>query len=297
MTKRRILITGGTGQVGTELLRCSWPEDVELVAPTRSELDLRDCENVERYVSSGDFAAVVNSGAYTAVDRAESEILAAWKVNALGPAALASATRDCGIPLLQLSTDYVFDGLKEGLYLEDDPIAPVGVYGASKEAAEQAVRSGNPRHIILRTAWVISAHGNNFVKTMLRLGREKPVIRVVNDQRGCPTSASDIAGTLAAITLRCLKESDGFPTGTYHFVNGGDATWYDLACEVFKELKNAGYQVPTLEPIATNEYPTPARRPPNSRLSTEKLKRDFGIEPREWASALRPVLTDLLSAK
>ncbi|MBD9520723.1 dTDP-4-dehydrorhamnose reductase [Ensifer sp. ENS02] len=297
MIKRRILITGGTGQVGGELLRYSWPKDVELVAPTRNEVDLANCDRLEQYVSTGSFSAVVNSGAYTAVDRAESDILSAWKVNALAPAALASATRVLNIPLLQLSTDYVFDGVKDGLYLEDDPIAPVGVYGASKEAGEQAVRSGNPRHIILRTAWVISAHGNNFVKTMLRLGREKPVVRVVNDQRGCPTSASDIAATLAAITLRSLNDSDGFPTGTYHFVNGGHATWYDLAREVFKECKNAGYPVPTLEPIATNEYPTPARRPLNSRLSTEKLKRDFGIEPREWASALRPVLTDLLGAK
>lgn len=292
MSKRRILVTGGTGQVGTELRRHIWPEDIQLVAPTRQELDLSNCDQVEQYVSAGDFSAVINSGAYTAVDRAETDILATWKVNALAPAAIAAATRNRNIPLVQLSTDYVFDGTKDGPYLENDPVAPLGVYGASKEAGEQAVRSGNPRHIILRTAWVVSAHGNNFVKTMLRLGAERSLIRVVDDQRGCPTSASDIATALAAIILRSINDESA-PTGTYNFVNGGDATWYDLAREVFLQSRNAGYTVPALEPIRTKEYPTPAKRPPNSRLSTEKLIHDFGIEPRHWESALSPVLTNL----
>lgn len=292
MSKHRILITGGTGQIGAELLRHTWPENFELVAPTRQELDLSNCDRVVQYVRAGAFSAVVNSGAYTAVDRAETDILAAWKVNALAPAAIAAATKERKIPLVQLSTDYVFDGAKEGLYVEDDPVNPLGVYGASKEAGEQAVRSGNPQHVILRTAWVFSAHGNNFVKTMLRLGDEREPLKVVNDQRGSPTAASDVASTIATIACRLIQE-DSAPLGTYSFVNAGEATWYDLACEMFRHRLSAGHNIPVVEPIGTSQYHTPARRPANSRLSTKKLIRDFGIEPRHWKGALLRVLEEL----
>lgn len=292
MKMRRILITGGTGQVGTELLRCSWRSDIELVAPTRQELDLSDCDSIEAYIAAGDFCAAINSGAYTAVDQAEGDVLTAWKVNALAPAAMAAATKKCRIPIVHVSTDYVFDGAKKEPYVEDDPVAPLGVYGASKEAGEQAVRTGNSRHVILRTAWIFSAHGTNFVKTMLRLGEERPLIKVVNDQQGCPTAASDIASALATVTLR-LTEDEGAPVGTYNFANAGEATWYDLACEIFQQRRSAGYEVPALEPIGTSQYPTPARRPANSRLSTDKLRRDFVVEPRAWSIALRQVLASL----
>ncbi len=186
MSKRRILITGGTGQVGTELLRCHWPEDIELIAPARQELDLCDCDRIKSFIAAGSFSAVINSGAYTAVDRAESDILTAWKVNAMAPVAIAAATKDSGIPIIHISTDYVFNGANNAPYVEEDPVGPLGVYGASKEAGEQAVRTGNPRHVILRTAWVFSAHGTNFVKTMLRVADERSVIKVVNDQHGSP---------------------------------------------------------------------------------------------------------------
>ncbi|WP_457587937.1 dTDP-4-dehydrorhamnose reductase [Ensifer canadensis] len=289
---RRILITGGTGQVGTEMLRHIWPDDIQLVAPTRRELDLSDCESIGNFIAAGDFCGVINCGAYTAVDRAEDEVLTAWKVNALAPAALAVASKKRGIPIVHVSTDYVFDGLKNAPYTEDDPVAPLGVYGASKEAGEQGIRTGNPHHIILRTAWIFSAHGSNFVKTMLRLGKERSLIRVVNDQRGCPTGASDIASALRLITLR-LTEDKGAPVGTYNFVNAGGATWYDLAREIFEQRKGAGHEVPALEPIGTSEYPTPARRPANSRLATEKFRRDFDMKPRDWTAALQQVLASI----
>ncbi|OOG63077.1 dTDP-4-dehydrorhamnose reductase [Sinorhizobium sp. A49] len=289
---RRILITGGTGQVGTELRNRPWPSDIELVAPTRQELDLSDCDAIEELITAGDFCAVINSGAYTAVDRAESDVATAWKVNALAPAVIAAATKRQGIPLIHVSTDYVFDGSKDGPYLEDDHVAPLGVYGGSKEAGEQAVRTGNPRHVILRTAWVFSAHGANFVKTMLRLGAERSEIRVVDDQRGSPTAASDIALALNHISLRLVEDREPH-YGTYNFVNSGEATWYGLACELFAQREQAGYAVPILKPIGTSDYPTPARRPANSSLSTEKLLRDFGIEATTWQDALRRTLASM----
>lgn len=289
---KRILITGGTGQVGTALLHCSWPGDVQLIAPTRNDLDLNDFESIERYISSGDFSAVVNSGAYTAVDRAEDDIVSAWKINALAPAAIAAASRRIGIPLVHISTDYVFDGSKSEPYIEDDPVAPLGVYGASKEAGEQAVRTGNPRHVILRTAWVFSAHGTNFVKTMLRLGDERAQIKVVDDQLGCPTAATDLAEAIVKITCRMMEDAYA-PVGTYSFVNKGDATWYSFAREMFRLRHSAGFSVPVLEAIETGQYPTRARRPANSRLSTEKLAADFAIDPRSWNSGLEQVLSAL----
>lgn len=294
MKKQRILIIGGTGQIGTELLRCEWSNGSQLVAPNRMELDLSDPDRLEEYIATGDFSAVVNSGAYTAVDRAESDVATAWKVNALAPAVIASATKKAGIPMLHISTDYVFDGTKNGPYIEDDPVAPLGTYGASKEAGEQAVRTGNPRHVILRTAWVFSAHGTNFVRTMLRLGLEKPRLRVVDDQRGSPTAASDIASAIASITQRLICE-DSVPLGTYSFVNAGHASWYEFAFEIFEQRRKLGFPVPELEPIGTDQYPTPARRPANSRLSTDKLTRDFGLAPRDWTVALGQVLASLSS--
>jgi len=263
-----------------------------LVAPTRQEFDLSDCDRIERYIAEGGFAAVINSGAYTAVDRAEADVLTAWKVNALAPAAIASATKKCGIPIVHVSTDYVFDGEKKEAYVEGDPVAPLSVYGASKEAGEQAVRTGNSYHIILRTAWVFGTTGNNFVKTMIRLGKEKPLIKVVNDQWGSPTAAVDIADILAKLTDRLINE-DGTRVGTYNFVNSGTATWYQFAREIFRQLGARGLEIPALEPINTDQYPTPARRPVNSRLSTEKLRQDFGVEPRDWTVALQQILWSL----
>lgn len=282
---RHILVTGGAGQVGIELGRADWPEDVVIHRPDRATLDLASADSVAACFAATPFAAVVNAAAYTAVDKAEGEVAAAFAANALGPALLADASRAAGVPLLHVSTDYVFDGAKDAPYTEEDAVAPLGVYGASKLAGELAVRAGNPRHIILRTAWVVSAHRANFVKTMLRLAGTHPRLRVVADQRGNPTAAADIADTLKTLTLRLLDDPAA-PVGTYHFVNQGDASWADLA-----EASVAG-RVP-VDRIATADYPTPARRPANSRLATAKLTRDHGITPRPWRAALADILAEL----
>jgi dTDP-4-dehydrorhamnose reductase len=237
---------------------------------------------------------VISAGAYTAVDKAESDVVSAWRVNALGPAALAAATAKAGAPLIHISTDYVFSGDKPGYYVEGDPVSPLGVYGASKEAGEQAVRTANPRHVVLRTAWLVSPHGNNFVKSMLRLGAERPTLRVVDDQRGCPTSATDLAGAVMAVTQR-LVDDPASPVGDYHFVNAGEASWCEFARAIFEIAAAYGRAAPTVEPITTADYPTPARRPANSRLSTEKIHRDFGVAPRPWRVALDEIIERLLT--
>lgn len=288
-----ILLTGGSGQVGTEFLKLA-PAGFEVVAPGRDRMDMSDPGSIAEFVASRPWAAIVNSAAYTAVDRAETDAVTAWKVNALGPAALAQAARQADAPLIHLSTDYVFDGAKTSPYLESDPVRPVSVYGASKEGGEQAVRTGAPRHVILRTAWVVSPHGGNFIKTMLRLARERERLTVVDDQHGNPTSATDIAQALAVIVRRLVEDADA-PLGTYHFVNSGEATWCGFAREIFVQAGAAGHKVPVVEAIPTSAYPTPARRPANSRLDTAKLTRDFGIEPRPWRAAVSDVVATLLA--
>lgn len=285
-----ILVTGGTGQVGTGILHAA--QDCDVVAPTRAELDLGDPAAIEAAVTSRDWAAVINCAAYTAVDKAESEPDTAFAVNAEAPRILAEATARRAIPLLHVSTDYVFDGAKPAPYVEDDPVAPLGIYGASKEAGERAVREANPRHIILRTAWVVSPWGNNFVKTMLRLGSERPKLGIVSDQIGCPTSAQDIAETLLSIA-----RDRGECWGTYHFVNAGQGSWFDLASAVFAHAAAAGMSIPQLDPIGTADYPTPAKRPANSRLSTTRLTKTFGIEPRSWREALDDIMATLLTQR
>lgn len=287
-----ILITGGAGQVGLELLAVQWPDDVVLHAPTRSDLDLGDAASVRAAFVATPFAAVINSGAHTAVDKAETEVAVAFAANAMGPAILADATREAGIPLIQVSTDYVFDGWKNGAYVESDPVGPLGVYGASKLAGELAVRTGNPRSVVLRTAWVLSVHRANFLKTMLRLAEDRPSLRVVGDQQGCPTSARDIAQTLKTIALTMIDEPDA-PTGVYQFVNAGETTWAGLASEIFALSAANGGPTATVEAIPASEYPTPARRPANSRLSTAKLTRDYGIAPRPWQAAVSEIVTEL----
>jgi dTDP-4-dehydrorhamnose reductase len=284
-----ILVTGGAGQVGIELMRATWPAHVRLHAPDRATLDLTSRDAVARAFRATPFAAVINPAAYTAVDKAEDEVAEAFAANAMGPAILADATREAGIPLIHVSTDYVFDGSRPGARLEEDPVTPLGVYGASKLAGELAVRAGNPRSVVLRTAWVFSPHRNNFVKTMLRVGAANPVLKVVADQRGCPTSAADIAETLKIITLRLIEDA-GAPTGTYQFVNAGEATWHGFAQAIFAAAKEPS---PEVLAIATAEYPTRARRPANSVLSTAKLTRDFGVTPRPWNEALDDVIAEL----
>lgn len=255
-------------------------------------MDIADPASIAAALAARPYAAVVNAAAYTAVDAAENDVAGAFAANATGPAILADLTRRAGLPLVHVSTDYVFDGMKEGYYDEADPVAPQNVYGASKLAGEYAVLSGNPRSVVLRTAWVMSPFRANFVKTMLRLAGERPLLRVVADQRGCPTSADDIAAAITTIVARQLDDPEA-PAGIYHFVNAGEASWCDLARAIIAfDAELGGSPIP-VEPIATSDFPTPARRPANSRMATDRIFRDFAIVPRDWHEAVKDIVEEL----
>lgn len=289
-----VLVLGGAGQVGTELQALTWPDGVNVHAPGRADLDITDADAVAAALAARAYRAVINTAAYTAVDKAESDVVAAWRLNALAPAILAAATAAKRIPLVHVSTDYVFAGTKpDGAYAPDAPIDPQSVYGASKAAGELAVRTGNPRHAIVRTAWVVSPHRGNFVKTMLRLAAERDALTVVNDQHGCPTSAADLAAALATIA-QAMAADPVAPTGTFHCVNRGDTTWCGFAeAIVAGSARRGGRSVP-VKGIPTSAYPTPARRPANSRLSTDSLTAAYGIAPRPWQAALDDILDRLV---
>jgi dTDP-4-dehydrorhamnose reductase len=290
--KRAILVTGGAGQVGIELLRLQWPDSVELFAPSRDELDITSAESVGACIAAHKPQCVVNLAAYTAVDRAQEEVGEAFLVNSQGAAFLAEAARRTGAPIIHVSTDYVFDGSADRPYRESDPTGPINAYGASKLAGELAVSSANPRSVILRTAWVLSAHRANFVKTMLRLGATNPTLRVVADQHGCPTSARDIAEAIQRIALRAIEDQQT-PWGTCHFVNAGQTSWHGLAEHIFDWRARRGAPRPEVQAIPTAGFPTPARRPANSRLDTSLIAEKFGITPRSWQEAVDEILSEL----
>src|SRR5712691_3737946 len=287
----KLLVLGAGGQVGHELCRLAWPAGYSIAAFERDRVDITEAEAVFAAVAHQRPDIVVNAAAYTAVDRAESEPDIAWAVNCTGPANLAAACRDAAIPLIHLSTDYVFDGKKAGAYREDDPVAPLGVYGHSKEAGDRAVRAALAHHVILRTAWVYSAHGHNFVKTMLRLAGEHPVLRVVADQIGSPTSAADIAAAIGTIVQQLDAGNSSW--GTYHFAGGGTVSWHGFAEAIFELAAPWRGPAPLVEAIATADYPTPARRPANSVLDCRRIGEAFGIVPRPWREALAEVIGEL----
>jgi len=296
---KHILITGGNGQLGTELRRLAWPDGLTITAIDIDELDLRDTAAVTAMIAQGHggqpWAAVISAGAYTAVDKAESDIVTAWTVNAMAPAALAEGCAKAGIPIVQVSTDYVFDGTRGGPWEVTDPVAPLDVYGASKLGGELAVRTSGARYAIVRTAWVVSTHGNNFIKTMLRMGATNATLRVVDDQYGSPTSAADLAAALATITI-CLVQDPAAPVGTYHFSNAGAVTWAGFAREIFAQSAARGGVSADVQGITTAEYPTTARRPANSLLSHDAITRDYGICPQAWQIALGTILDELIGA-
>ena len=289
---RKVLITGGTGQVGIELRRQAWPADVELQTPSRDELDLGEANSIREMIGRERWSCVISSAAYTAVDAAEDDVGQAFQANCQGPAWLAEATGKAGIPLIHLSTDYVFSGDAREPYSEDDKVCPIGAYGASKAAGELAVSCANPRSVIVRTAWVLSPHRSNFLKTMLRLAKERSTLWVVADQRGCPTSAGDIARAVMTVALRHM-EDPAAPTGTYHFASSGDASWHELASEILRMSALAGGPSADVQPIGSAEFPTRARRPANSQLATRKITRDFGIDPRDWRTAVADIIAEL----
>lgn len=287
----RLLVTGAGGQLGRELLRRGPKRGLVTIGRSRAELDITDPLAIERAIDTADADLVVNAAAYTAVDQAESDPERAHAVNELGPRRLAHACAARGLPLIHVSTDYVFDGAKSEGYVEDDPVAPLGVYGASKEAGERAIREELPAHVILRTAWVYSAHSRNFVLTMLQLAGKQDELRVVGDQRGSPT----FAGELAEAILTIANRLDGSPAlhGTFHFAGAGVTSWAGFAQGVMELCLPAGAKAPVIVPIATAEFPRPARRPANSVLLCGKLGRVYQIEPRPWREALAEVGREL----
>jgi dTDP-4-dehydrorhamnose reductase len=288
----KILVFGAGGQIGREVCRTAAPPRYAIVPLDRKVIDITKSAAVSAVLAREAPDLAVNLAAYTAVDRAESEPETAWAVNCAGAAHIAAACDESATPLIHLSTDYVFDGRKTGPYREEDAVGPLGVYGLSKEAGERAVRAALPRHVILRTAWVFGAHGANFVKTMLRLAAERPVLRVVADQRGCPTAAADVAAALMVIAGHI--ESGETKWGTYHFAGADAVSWHGFA-EAILDLAAAQLAArPPVEPITTDQYPTPARRPMNSVLDCRKIEEAFGIPPPPWRVGLAGVVREVL---
>jgi len=287
----RWLLTGGSGQVGTAFSRLDLPE-VEIFAPPREALDLSALPLDLAPLFEG-VTAIISCGAYTAVDKAESEPDLAYSINAGAPMLLAAVAAERGIPIIHVSTDYVFPADAAGPWSESDEIGPASVYGLSKLAGEEAIRSSGARYAIVRTAWVVSADGHNFVKTMLRIGAQNKVVRVVADQRGTPTHAGDLAAALAVIALDFSNNSRR-ASGTWHCTNQGETSWHELAVHIFKRAAELGLKIPeTVDAITTAEYPTPACRPRDSRLDCAKIEKDFGLKLRPWKIAVDEIVTDL----
>ena len=287
----RILIIGARGQVGWELTRRAPALGHDVLGWDVAELDITDAAAVDRALAASGAEVVINAAAYTAVDRAEQEPALAFAVNRDGPAHLAAACARLNIPLLHISTDYVYDGHKPDSYVEDDPTAPLGVYGASKLAGDETVRQWLPRHLILRVSWVFGVHGQNFVKTILRLAREREELRVVADQYGCPTFAGDIADTLLELAGRTAEMDASGAWGTYHYCGEPATTWHGFASAIV-EMARAREPLPvrTVTAITTADYPLPSARPVNSVLDCAKLTARFGIRPRSWQTGLEALL-------
>jgi len=284
----RLLIFGSTGMVATELRRLAG-EGLAVTALGRDDADLADPEACAARVAEAEADVVINAAAWTAVDKAEEEEALATRINAEAPGAMAAASAARGIPFLHISTDYVFDGGGDRPWREDDPVAPLGAYGRSKLAGERAVLAAGGHAVILRTAWVHAAHGQNFLRTMLRVGAERARLAVVDDQRGGPTAAVDIAVALVTIA-RAWQAGRGVP-GVFHFCGRPATTWYGFARAIFAR---AGWaRTPKIEPIRTEDWPTPAARPANSVLECAKIRAAYGIEQPDWRVSLETILAEI----
>jgi len=293
---RCVLVIGGSGQLARALARQPSIAGHPIRCLGRADLDATDPAALEAALRAAGPLAIINAAAYTAVDKAESDQAAAQALNAGLPGALAAHAAAHDLPLIHVSTDYVFDGTGTRPYREDDPIAPLGVYGASKAEGERLVRHAGARHLILRTAWVWSEDGHNFVKTMLRLGREREEVRVVADQRGSPTYAGDLAAAIATLTANALTAPAGLAWGTYHLTNRGETTWHGFAAAIFAEAAAAGLKTPRLTAITTADYPTPARRPAYSVLDTTAAERRLGVAMPDWRISLATAFPKVLAA-
>ncbi|ETA71972.1 MULTISPECIES: dTDP-4-dehydrorhamnose reductase [Mesorhizobium] len=291
----RLAVTGRDGQVVSSLLEAGQFAGVDVIAIGRPQLDLANPDTVIEAIAAARPDIVVSAAAYTAVDQAEDEPDLAFRVNAVGAGKVAQAAARLGVPVIHLSTDYVFDGSASGAYVETDATAPASVYGASKLAGEQAVAAAGPRHLILRTAWVYSPFGKNFVKTMLRLAADRDEISVVADQWGNPTSALDIADAIlhAAATLHRNKDFGAF--GTYHLAGTGETNWSGFARHILDTSRVSGGPSARVHDIMTTDYPTKARRPANSRLSSAKFASAFGWTAPDWRQSTEAVVRRVLS--
>lgn len=288
----RFLVLGGEGQLGRELQFLARRTGVNVSALGRREADISIVESVRAAIAAARPDVVVNAAAYTKVDLAESEITAAWAANCRGAGIVAVECAAAGVPLLHVSTDYVFDGTKSAAYLETDPVAPLGVYGVSKEAGESAVRAAWEKHVIIRTAWVYGRHGANFLKTMVRLASERDSLRVVADQIGNPTATDDLAEAILIAGNSVLKADGGW--GTYHFAGSTEASWHEFAVAIVDaQAAHTGYR-PSVAAISTAEFPTAARRPANSRLDSTRFSSTFGFTALPWRSRVGPVVEAVL---
>ena len=290
----KALVSGANGQVGWELARKNKIGYIEIKACSHREMDITDINSIQKNVDKYRPNIFINAAAYTSVDKAESESETSVAVNRDGPANLSKVCKKSKIPLIHISTDYVFDGSNKIPYAEDYPVSPMGVYGKSKWEGEEIVRSILESHIILRVSWVFGSHGNNFVKTMLRLGKTGNPIRVVDDQLGCPTPARDIAAVIWKIVELVVSKNQPL-WGTYHYCGAGKTTWYGFAKEIFTLAEPfLNHQSPNIIPITTAEYPALAKRPVYSVLSCEKIKTKMDIKMRPWRLELFNILKSIL---
>ncbi len=281
-----ILVIGRSGQIAQALARLGRIDRREIITAGRPETDLTRPDTLAAALARHGPAIVINAGAYTAVDEAENAREEAFAINAAGAGHLARACAEAGIPLLHVSSDYVFDGEARRPYREDDAIAPLSAYGASKAGGEAEVLEAGGRHVILRTSWLYSERGRNFLTTMLRLGRERANLAIVDDQTGSPSYAADVAGAIARIVSTVLVGPREDIWGTFHFASAGSTTWFGFAAEIFARAESERWPAPNLKPITTAEYPTLARRPAYSVLDSGRIARVFGITPPDWREAL-----------
>jgi dTDP-4-dehydrorhamnose reductase len=291
----KVLITGANGQLGRELVRQGLAFNYKIQSLNHQQLDITNKGQLHQMLERVSPSVVINAAAYTDVDKAENESDIAYAVNKNGPAYLARYCADHGLALIHISTDYVFDGTKGRPYQENDPIAPLGVYGQSKALGEAAIRSILKNHIIVRTSWLYGVYRNNFVKTILKLGNEKTDLRVVADQFGSPTSAADLAKALLTVVKK-IAAGEKISWGTYHYCGKGITTWHGLAEKIIQLAKTFGpLQIKQVTPITTAEWPTPTKRPAYSVLDCGRLKSQFGIEPKPWQQSLKHTIARIFS--
>ena len=291
-----LLITGAKGQLGTELM-CQGPDRGFAAFPVDlPEVDITSPDQLRTAIKDAGASLVINCAAYTQVDMAESQDMSAYKVNSLGPAILAHVCSEARIPLIHISTDFVFDGSKRTPYRETDLISPMSVYGKSKAVGEAVVERILNRHIILRTAWLYALQGQNFVRTIMRLGAERDTVRVVSDQLGCPTCAADLAEAILTIA-EAIRTQGEIAWGTYHYCGNGVISWHEFAQAILDIAKtHIPLKTARVDPITTDQYPTPAKRPAYSALDCKKIQSAFGICPKPWRESLEKTVCQMLAA-